>query len=596
MRAVRRVLATVGVPLAVTLGVALPCDAQQEPECRHALDSLFAFGLWGWDMAPHDLGLEGLLRNMRRQYMNCLLAAPRLSAPFGCERADETSAERIARLRKEVALCRRHGVFTVVYVGAGDTSEAESVNGLQATAEALKDEPSVLGWYIRDEPPPEFLPTFLEYRSCLERTAPHQPAVCLFYRPDSAAVFAAYQPVLVTDCYPVAYMHDGTSLGPHFAAGNGPLRLSHDLGRFNMWGPRGVLEWMDLCAALCGNRPHWVTLQVFESGNGRVVRWRQPTATELRLQTYLAVAGGAKGILYFRYGLLMDPYGNPLPGLHGEQTPIWEEIGRLGAALTPLGPLFLDADVAEPLTVVTSLRPTDDVGRRVELRRLRSKTRPVDYLIALNNDVLERRSVQVNLAKAFLASRGVYDLDNLQRVCVQELTGAVSFSVEISPGGGRVFSLASESDYLWQRDTVLRERCEKKASVLEEEWTLAESSGIALDAVSPSRAHYRERVAAGDYEEAWRAIVQWSARLDEAMRDCDEFWGVKENLERIRVRLGEIEAMRDRSQLDDLRTAYCRLLGQFWEGRAKSICQETRELLQQTQRVIRDREKGEAPD
>lgn len=593
--AFRTLGAIAGVALAVVLCMAPPCDAQQTSSHGYAFDNVFAFGLWGWDTAPYELGLEGLLRNMRRNSMNCLLAAPRLSLPFGCERADETSTERIARLREEVALCARYGVSSVVYVGATDASEAESMETLRAAAEALKDESSVLGWYIRDEPVPAFLPRFLEYQASLEEAAPRQPAVCLFYRPDSAAVFAPYQPLLLTDCYPIAYMHDGTSLGPHFAVGGGPLKLSDDLGRFNMWGPRGVLEWMDLCAAISGNMPHWITLQVFESGDGREVRWRQPTATELRLQTYLAIAGGAKGVLYFRYGLLVDPYGNPLPSLHGEQTPLWEEIGRLGAALTPLGPLLLDAEAAEPLTVVTSSEPTEDPGRRVETRRLRSRTRPVDYLIVFNSDLLACGSVQINLAKGFTAGRGLYDLDTLQQVSARELAGAVAFPVEVAPGGGRVFTLASESDYQWQRNAILRERCKNRAAVMESDYDLAAKSGIALDDVSALRAQFRERLAAEDYEEARSAIVQCAACLDDAMRRRSYFTAVRQDLESIRGHLGQLEAKRELSH-DRLRAEYLRLLGRFWDGKARSIRRETRLLLQQTETATRGAEKADAQE
>ena len=587
--------AIVGVALAGILGAALPCDAQQTAERGYACENLFAFGLWGWDTAPYDLGLEGLLRNMRRNSMNCLLAAPRLNLPFGSGHAEETPAERIARLGNEVALCGRYGVSAMVYVGVTDASEDQSRELLPAAADALKDESSVLGWYIRDEPAPEFLPEFLEYQSSLEQAAPRQPALCLFYRPDSAAVFAPHQPLLLTDCYPVAYMHDGTSLGPHFAAGSGPLRLSQDLGRFNMWGPRGVLEWMDLCAALCGDKPHWVTLQVFESGDGRDVRWRQPTATELRLQTYIAVAGGAKGVLYFRYGLLVDPYGAPLPAVHGEQTPLWEEIGRLGAALTPLGPLLLDAEVAEPLTVVTSSRPTADPGRRVEIRRLRSRTRTVDYLIAFNNDVIERRSAQINLDRAFVAGRRLYDLDNLERVPVQELAGAVSFSVEVAPGGGRVFALGSESDYQWQRNTVLHGRCKNSASAMESDYTLAMKSGIALDDVSPLRSEFRGRLAAEDYEGALTTIAQCATRLDDAMRRSDDFEVVRQDLLRVRGHLGRLEAQSDPSH-DSLRAEYLRLLGQFRDGGAGAIRRETELLLEQAEAATRASGKADIPE
>jgi hypothetical protein len=223
------------------------------------------------------LGFEQVLGQMRRLSMNVLVHAPEVGEGGGFERLD-----------RELALCRRYGVCAIPPAG-------EDVGRLSKLGAAFRESSTVLGWYIRDEPEPGFLPKFLAAKAALEAAAPEQPAVCLFYRPDSAMAFAPHQPVLLTDCYPFAYAHDGTSLGPPFALRDGPLALGDGLGQFNPWGRRGVLEWMDLCRSVCGDIPHWITLQTFESGDGRTVRWREPTVPEMRLQTWLAVPGAPRG-------------------------------------------------------------------------------------------------------------------------------------------------------------------------------------------------------------------------------------------------------------------------------------------------------------
>jgi len=147
---------------------------------RYACERVFTFGLWGCEPRPFGLGLEGLLRDLRRHSVNCLVAGPGVGE----------GPEGLARLRREVALCRRYGVFVIPYIGS-------EVSHLRAVAAALKDEPAILGWYIRDEPNPDFLPEFLQCRAALQEVAPQQPALCLFYRPDSAADFVPHQPLLL---------------------------------------------------------------------------------------------------------------------------------------------------------------------------------------------------------------------------------------------------------------------------------------------------------------------------------------------------------------------------------------------------------------
>jgi hypothetical protein len=529
--------------------------ATNEPPAKgqYACEKVFTFGLWGCEPRTYDLGLEALLRDMRRRCMNVLVAGPKVGS----------GTEGVEALRQDAALCRRYGVFVLPYTGS-DVAQLRSVGA------ALKDEPAILGWYIQDEPNPEFLPQFQACKAALREVAPGQPAVCLFYRPDAAAEFAPHQPLMLTDCYPLTYSDGGSSLGPHFAVRSGPLMLTRDLGKFNMWGNRGILEWMDLCHALCGDRPHWITLQVFESGDGALVRWRQPTAAEIRLQTYLAVAGGAKGINYFRYELLADAYGRPLPALHGERTPLLEEIGRLGAELTPLGPVLVDTEVAEPLTILTTLRPTAEPGPRVDVRRLRSKTREVEYLVVFNNDVLVGASAQINLSAGFLRARRVYDLRRLEVVKTEELPGAATISVALEPGGGRIFSVASEAEYESDARTILKGRCLNEAGVLDIDYGLAEKSGVDLQRVTPLRAAYQERLAAGEYAEALSLVRQCSSALRETMKHSDDFWAVKQDLEYMKETLarlgGEPAQFKQR-----LSTTYRGLLGLFWSGEARSV-------------------------
>ena len=534
---------------------------------QSACEKVFTFGLWSCEPRTYDLGLEALLRDMRRRCMNVLVAGPKVGP----------GAEGFEALRQDAALCRRYGVFVLPYIG-GDVAQ------LRSAGAALKDESAILGWYIQDEPNPDFLPQFQDCKAALREVAPGQPALCLFYRPDAAADFAPHQPLLLTDCYPLAYGAEGSSIGPHFAVRSGPLMLSRDLGKFNMWGNRGILEWMDLCRTLCGDRPHWITLQAFESGDGALVRWRQPTAPEIRLQTYLALAGGAKGINYFRYELLADAYGQPRPALHGERTPLLEEIGRLGAELTPLGPLLIDAEVAEPLTILTTLRPTAEPGPRVDVRRLRSKTREVEYLVAFNNDVLVGASAQINLSSGFLRGRRVYDLRRLEAVKTEALPGAETMTVALEPGEGRIFLVASDAEYQSDARTVLRGRCLNEAAVLDIDYALAEKSQLDLASVTPLRTRYQRCLAASQYPEALSLVRQCSGALQNAMEHSSDFRAVKQDIGYMKETLAQLAGEPGQFK-GRLSAAYRSLLGRFWNGEAHSVRRQAGDLRELVEKV-----------
>ena len=77
----------------------------------YACEKIFAFGLWGCEPRRYQLGLEGLLRDVRRLHMNCFLYGP----PIG------NGSAGIAQLKRDVELCRRYGVF-VMPNGGSDVS------------------------------------------------------------------------------------------------------------------------------------------------------------------------------------------------------------------------------------------------------------------------------------------------------------------------------------------------------------------------------------------------------------------------------------------------------------------------------------------
>ena len=542
---------------------------KQNSSKSYTCQKIFTYGLWGYAPVPYELGLEGMVRTMRRHYMNCLVAAPKVTE----------GASGLARLKRDVALCKKYGIYSLPS-GSGGAYRL-SPEQLRPVVEALKDEPYILGWYIRDEPFPAFLPEFLECQKLLDEIAPNQPAVCLFYQPDSMEVFAPHQPVMLTDCYPLAYSHDGTSLGPHFLIEEGEYKLTKGMERFNMYDNRGIVEWMDLCRSLCGNMPHWITLGCFEAGNSmRPTRHRDATIAELRLQIYMAIAGGAKGINFFIYNYMVDKYGNGIAILHGEHTPVMEEVKRIGAEITPLGPLLVEADTVEPFTVIATYRPTPDPGDRIEVKQLSVRNRDVDYLVAYNNDLMVRSRADVNLSKSFVGNRKVYDLTTLKPVPTGKTLGAVTVPITLKPGGGRIFTVASKADFQADAEVIIKGRCENEAAIFDMDYDLAKMSNVKLQEVTALRKKYAKAFSAGKYVDALSLIRRCDYNLKLAEKADVDFDTAKQGLDFAKKALGRLKAGRRISEI------YRGLLRKFWDGKAHSINKEVallRKLVEQAE-------------
>ncbi len=534
--------------------------AADKVEPQYMCEQIFTYGLWGSDIPVNDQGTAGLQRAMRRMNMNVLIASPG-GAALTPEYLDKMAG---------------NGIQVIPYCGWEEMEKT--------IRPEVKDHPSILGWYVRDEPPTDFLPEFLERCEVIKKLTPDKPALCLFYMPDAASEFAPHQPVLLTDSYPLCYQHDGTSLGPHFAhhRPDDPLTLKKGMGRYAPYGVYGVMDWMNMMNAYAGaNKPHWVTLQTFESGNGKWVRWIMPSQSELRLMAYYAIAGGAKGINYFRYSCFMDDYGLPLDGNHAEYGKLYEEIVRLGDTLVPMGPLFIDAESAEVGAVIPAWRPSPEPGARVEYRRLRSKSRNIDYFVVFNNDVQYRGSADIVLRDDFLGERKIYDLNELCEVATEQLPQGKLFKEEwLEPGGGKIIAVAAPEDYSYLADTIRSNRCRSRARIFDIDYQLAKSSKVKLEGAEKYLTLYRQAFDDGDYVAAERRLLRAGVELNTAIGNDPEFQLSGRLLENLRFALAKNPALSAQ-----LNTPYCRLLDHYWAGQVREVLPALQTMTEITQQL-----------
>lgn len=193
-------------------------------------------------------------------------------------------------------------------VGSGRTDDktaGEKRRLLEQEVKTFRDHPALLAWYISDEPVGHGVSVddLVDTYRTIKALDPYHPVTIVFMTPRKAAEYAAVMDIVMADPYPIP---DG-SVTEVTEVTQG---LKSDFGT---------------------SKPVWIVPQAF-GGN----EWwqREPTPSELRVMTYLAVIDGATGIQYFiRHGLNSFPK-SPMA---------WSECGAVAQEIAELTPyLFSD--------------------------------------------------------------------------------------------------------------------------------------------------------------------------------------------------------------------------------------------------------------
>ena len=165
---------------------------------------------------------------------------------------------------KDVDTLKRHGLMTIPY----PTEEWL----------AVKDHPAILSWYLSDEPeghgksPADMRKEYERVRAL----DPTRPAGLCHYLWDALAKYKDSADYVMSDVYPVLAKRT-QALIP-------------------------VSDHIDQIHRIHGSGfPVWPVIQVFGGPDTEDGKWAPPTPVEVRCMTYLALAHGAKGMLFFSY-------------------------------------------------------------------------------------------------------------------------------------------------------------------------------------------------------------------------------------------------------------------------------------------------------
>jgi hypothetical protein len=298
------------------------------------------------------------------------------------------------RLRFDVYLGPAHELYRDWFDASAPSTIEAARRIVYPLVDRLAPHPSLRGWYLIDEPSSEDRDkTRLAAQAFRERD-PLRDRFPVLAGLDRASIFTpTTMAPLVLDVYAVA-------------SGARPCDLRMTAFGYPDLGFAAYVREMVARAGKPAQTPLWLILQTHG------VEWaglRQPTVEEVRLQHWLAIGEGAKGIYWFVYSSQQG-----WTGLRDERA-LYAEVTRLAERLGPLRRALAAANK-------TADRFTATIGYTSTLRGSDGRT-----YVVLANTSCSNASVRVSGPAGVLR-----DLESGR-------THAVGSSVTLSGGDGRVF-------------------------------------------------------------------------------------------------------------------------------------------------------------
>ena len=289
-----------------------------------------------------------------------------------------------------------------------------AIDWAKPIVDSVKDSPALICYDVGDERPISALWGIAAGNSILNQLDPTRDSVLTFWDPASIRAYGPYVAVDAADIYPLV---DSGYKGAAY-----------------------LYDWCRRVARDNGNKRQWMILQAFGAAPWRKVRgYIVPTVEQLRLQVYSALAGGARGIIFYstsydRYRMMTDQWGNP--------NELMKEAARLGEILIPIGRRLLDCVVDFDTTIACD-------NEKILIGVVHSPERKVRYVILANKDEESPRGGKLSGVDGTL-----YDMHSLE-----ESPGGM---VEPLQGGdGRIYMVATAEGFADEANIIRRYREEE---------------------------------------------------------------------------------------------------------------------------------------
>ncbi len=335
---------------------------------------------------------------------------------------------------------KRNGIRLVIHLGniqALLAEQREELHDEDIDAALQKDffglfenASSVLGYVIFDEPVPAGEPgiegQFVKpeqlgkVRAYIEARDRDAVVLSPWANVDNMKVLQAgmQSKILYYDLYPFA---EGTPTGdlsdawPRGDAEEGSFAGGADQPTYT--------EYIEMTRNEIPDIPQWIVIQAFEQDEPHY--WRMPQPKEMRLEIFLALAHGVKGIYYFLYqseewidGIRDTNY---QPGL------LYDEMVSINRKISEMGETLLTIERIPDLNIEQpdggEVHPfTDGEGR--------------DYLFVVNTDVENKVTLHIRLPDNWKAKHAE-DIYTKETIAIKNDT----ITLEVEPGDGRLLIL-----------------------------------------------------------------------------------------------------------------------------------------------------------
>lgn len=279
---------------------------------------------------------------------------------------------------------------------------------------------ALLAYYIADEPRFELAEHLFVARRVIEAMDPKRVAIACLVG-EWLPMAKRMQPrVHYIDVYPIL-----------------PKALPGDFHRMYYTG-REMVEYIDWARRqVSPDVPLWIILQCHEFEG-----WlRLPSPEEIRCQTYLALAHGARGIFYFTY------YGVSWPGMvkpDGTPTPRYTVAAQLAKELKSLAPTLMKLRVADKNIATVegggnSTYKTGDVTTLVD-----TKTGE-QYIAVVNRNCETNSKITIRIDAEGMKNGGATELVAVSSKQIVPLAngekGMLVGTLELAPGDGRLLKM-----------------------------------------------------------------------------------------------------------------------------------------------------------
>ncbi|HPY90766.1 MAG TPA: hypothetical protein PLT23_08565, partial [Lentisphaeria bacterium] len=235
------------------------------------------------------------------------------------------------------------------YSGRGSLKTPEEASARTASvAQAFKDHPAIIAWYINDELPLKMIDELSARRDQMEQLDPGRPTWVVLYQVNEVRNYIPSFDVIGTDPYPIPNRPPSLALNWARKTTNGAF------GSFPNWMVPQAFNWAS----------YW---KGYGKTDEEVLACRAPTAAELKAMTWMCIAGGATGLVYYswtdlhRMDKLIADGGRALRRDPFEER--WAEVKAVAADVKRLDQVLLGIET--PLAITPAPETSDDIGFRL---------------------------------------------------------------------------------------------------------------------------------------------------------------------------------------------------------------------------------------